>query len=162
MGKQTGPAPQARSLADVLAEELDGKLGEEQSQDAPVVEKQARLKAIYDRIHKEEPERSALCLSGGGLRSAIFGLGVLQGLAQKGLLRGFDYLSTVSGGGYVGGWLTAWIKNHAQGASGVIDELRRPPASTLNPEPQPIRHLRAYSNDPVSYTHLTLPTTPYV
>ena len=50
----------------------------------------------------------ALCLSGGGVRSGSFGLGVLQGLARAGVLDGFDYLSTVSGGGYIGGWLTAW------------------------------------------------------
>ena len=26
---------------------------------------------------------------------------------------------------YVGGWLTAWIKNHPQGMRGVLEELRR-------------------------------------
>jgi hypothetical protein len=51
---------------------------------------------------------SALCLSGGGIRSAVFGLGVLQGLKRFGLLEQFHYLSTVSGGGYIGGWLSAW------------------------------------------------------
>ena len=51
---------------------------------------------------------AALCLSGGGIRSASFNLGVLQGLAQAGVFGTVDYLSTVSGGGYVGGWLTAW------------------------------------------------------
>ena len=32
-----------------------------------------------------------------------------QALAELELLRQFDYLSCVSGGGYIGGWLTAWI-----------------------------------------------------
>ena len=45
-----------------------------------------------------------ICFSGGGIRSATFNLGVLQGLAGKGLLRFADYLSTVSGGGYIGSW----------------------------------------------------------
>jgi hypothetical protein len=45
--------------------------------------------------------------SGGGIRSATFNLGVLQALAGYGLLRHVDYLSTVSGGGYIGSWLTA-------------------------------------------------------
>jgi hypothetical protein len=45
--------------------------------------------------------------SGGGIRSATFNLGVLQALARCGLLRYVDYLSTVSGGGYIGSWLTA-------------------------------------------------------
>lgn len=48
---------------------------------------------------------SGLAISGGGIRSATFGLGVLQGLAKLGVLRHFDYLSTVSGGGYVGSFL---------------------------------------------------------
>src|SRR5687768_6814876 len=40
-----------------------------------------------------------LAFSGGGIRSATFNLGILQGLAEHGLLRRVDYLSTVSGGG---------------------------------------------------------------
>lgn len=45
-------------------------------------------------------------LSGGGIRSATFSLGVFQGLAgQPGLLRRIDILSTVSGGGYFGAFL---------------------------------------------------------
>jgi hypothetical protein len=52
----------------------------------------------------------ALCLSGGGIRSATFCLGALQALDRRSLLRRFDYLSTVSGGGYIGSWLTALIR----------------------------------------------------
>ncbi len=51
---------------------------------------------------------TAIALSGGGIRSATFGLGVLQALAGHDLLRRFDYLSTVSGGGYIGSSLT-WL-----------------------------------------------------
>ncbi len=43
-----------------------------------------------------------IALSGGGVRSATLCLGVIRGLARNGLLRQFDYLSTVSGGGYIG------------------------------------------------------------
>lgn len=46
-----------------------------------------------------------LALSGGGIRSAVFNLGLIRALAKKELLRKFDYLSTVSGGGYVGAML---------------------------------------------------------
>ncbi len=52
--------------------------------------------------------QSALCLSGGGIRSAAFALGVIQGLAEKDLIKHFHYLSTVSGGGYIGSWISAW------------------------------------------------------
>ena len=155
IGDETHSGPPPKSLADILAEELDGKLGGEHTQGLSVPEKQARLKAVYERIHKEQPARSALCLSGGGIRSAIFGLGILQGLAKHDLLHNFDYLSTVSGGGYVGGWLTAWIKNDSGGVKAVAEELKRRPESTLNPEPQPIRHLRAFSNYLTPKTGLT-------
>ncbi len=46
--------------------------------------------------------RVGLAISGGGVRSATFGLGVLRGLARKRLLSRVDYLSTVSGGGFIG------------------------------------------------------------
>src|SRR5262249_26124141 len=51
-----------------------------------------------------------LAFSGGGIRSATFNLGLLQGLAGLNLLKYVDYLSTVSGGGYIGAWLATWIK----------------------------------------------------
>jgi hypothetical protein len=48
-----------------------------------------------------------VALSGGGMRSAIYGLGVLQSLARGEMLRDADYVSTVSGGGYLGSSLSA-------------------------------------------------------
>ena len=53
---------------------------------------------------------AGICFSGGGIRSATFNLGILQGLAKRGWLDGFDYLSSVSGGGYIHAWLAAWLK----------------------------------------------------
>ena len=88
--------------------------------------------------------RSALCLSGGGVRSATFNLGILQGLARHGLLDKFDYLSTVSGGGFVGGWLSAWIRR--AGLQSVIKALSHQPESPLAPDPPEVEHLRVYSN----------------
>ncbi len=54
-----------------------------------------------------------LAFSGGGIRSATFGLGVLEALKKFDLLRQVDYLSTVSGGGYIGAWLSANCKRTA-------------------------------------------------
>ena len=54
-----------------------------------------------------EGKLMGLAFSGGGIRSATFGLGVLEGLKEIGLLKQFHFLSTVSGGGYLGGWLSA-------------------------------------------------------
>jgi hypothetical protein len=55
---------------------------------------------------------SGLALSGGGIRSATFALGVTQAFAAQDLMRRFDYLSTVSGGGYLGASLT-WLTRDA-------------------------------------------------
>jgi hypothetical protein len=49
--------------------------------------------------------RAGLALSGGGIRSATISLGMLQALARAGRLERFDYLSTVSGGGYTGSFM---------------------------------------------------------
>ncbi len=67
-----------------------------------------------------------LAFSGGGIRSATFNLGVLQGLAGKGLLRIFDYLSTVSGGGYIGSWLAAWYRRELRAVTEDADRRQQP------------------------------------
>jgi hypothetical protein len=86
-----------------------------------------------------------LCFSGGGIRSATFNLGILQGLGELKLLRSFDYLSTVSGGGYVHQWLAAWIKRRS---FEEVEEQLVPLPETGNPgsHPEPLRWLRRYSN----------------
>jgi hypothetical protein len=52
-----------------------------------------------------------LALSGGGLRSAIFNMGLLQALTHKGLIRNVDYLCSVSGGGYTSGYLASLLNS---------------------------------------------------
>ena len=105
----------------------------------------ARLAAYYRKVHAQ-PATSAFCISGGGIRSATFALGLLQGLAHREVLTKFDYISTVSGGGYIGSWLSSWMRRHQKGAAGVEEELRECRKDPLQPEPQPVRHLREYSN----------------
>jgi len=94
----------------------------------------------------KERGRVGLAFSGGGIRSATFSLGVLQALARLRLLTSFHYLSTVSGGGYIGSWLSAWAYRHPRGISGVMHDLA-PECSARTPhEPEEITHLRRYSN----------------
>ncbi len=119
------------------------------------------LPVVYAWIHAHDDPRNALCLSGGGIRSATFGLGVLQGLAEANVLDCFEYMSTVSGGGYIGAWLSAWWKRScdietAQGrlSKPISELLKREPKKSLEqqasdpfePEPPELRHLREYSN----------------
>lgn len=60
----------------------------------------------------EQAPLVGLALSGGGIRSAVFNLGVLQALAHHGLLSRIDYLSSVSGGGYIASFL-AWLRTQS-------------------------------------------------
>jgi len=57
-----------------------------------------------------------LAFSGGGIRSAVFNLGVLQALENANLLKRFDYLSSVSGGGYISSCLS-WLKQSSPEAA---------------------------------------------
>jgi hypothetical protein len=98
--------------------------------------------------------RVGLALSGGGIRSATFNLGLLQALAGRGWLKEgeldvhgdkapdpptplqrIDYLSTVSGGGYIGGFLGQLYCRMETGVAGVIETL----TATTSP---PIAYLR--------------------
>jgi hypothetical protein len=64
-----------------------------------------------------------VALSGGGIRSATFALGLLQGMADRNILPYIDVLSSVSGGGYIASWLIAWTKRRG-GIKAVQDSLR--------------------------------------
>jgi hypothetical protein len=111
-------SPQPLSFEDVLAEEYRQ------------LHPEVRVSPADACQAHEAAGHSALCLSGGGVRSASFGLGVLQGLAEARMLGSVDYLSTVSGGGYIGGWLSAWRLRAAR--SGAAD-----PCSQLGSETEP-------------------------
>jgi hypothetical protein len=65
-----------------------------------------------------------LSLSGGGIRSATTNLGVLQALSRMGILPAVDYLSTVSGGGYIGSCLTALLSLRAGAQPGSPDPYK--------------------------------------
>jgi hypothetical protein len=54
-----------------------------------------------DPVEQPSEDRTGVCCSGGGIRSAAFNLGALQALDRHGALRGADYLTAVSGGSYI-------------------------------------------------------------
>lgn len=119
-----------------------------------------------DGTSAEDVKRTAcaLAFSGGGIRSATFNLGVIQALAELKLLRRFDYLSTVSGGGYIGSWLSTLIRRRADGDVAKAEELltgatppsnapasapampRQTAGAAAIKEDEAIRWLRSYSN----------------
>jgi hypothetical protein len=92
-----------------------------------------------------------LALSGAGIRSASFSLGVLQALNEYDVLKRVDYLSTVSGGGYMGSSLTATMTKteggfvfgvSTGGAPGAAGTTRPPDVK----DSDSVGHLRNYSN----------------
>jgi Patatin-like phospholipase len=96
---------------------------------------------------------TGLCLSGGGIRSATFNLGALQALSRHGRISKLDYLSSVSGGGYIHQFLANWI--YKAGSTSSVEELldpipNQPEASPLGyratVQPEPLRWLRRHSN----------------
>jgi hypothetical protein len=130
--------------------------------DAETVEARRNLYVSLNALN-----RGALCFSGGGIRSATFCLGILQALAaydtaplkvgpnepqpernngttpENSLLGCFHYLSTVSGGGYVGSWLSSW--RHRNSFATILKNLIGRPSGP-DVEPPEISWLRAYSN----------------
>jgi hypothetical protein len=85
-----------------------------------------------------------LALSGGGIRSASFSLGVVQELARRNLLKHVDYLSTVSGGGYLGACLSSLLLESSADSLGPQQFPLRKQAGEM--EPPALRHLRNGSN----------------
>ncbi len=79
-----------------------------------------------------------LACSGGGIRSASFCLGVVQYLIAQKWFSKIDYLSTVSGGGYLGGCVSALAKDNAENLHLLTDKNGRH-------EPQALNHIRNYS-----------------
>src|SRR5882757_10144546 len=149
--------------------------GAAQAVEADLFDSEAALRAETNEVHRDKAHiedtvasedlyralhgrnSTALCLSGGGIRSASFALGVIEALAvhprptpdqqaeseDKSLLCQINYLSTVSGGGYIGSWLSAWVAR--AGFPEVWKTLVgwRP---YPDEEPAEIAWLRSYSN----------------
>ncbi|MBY0430925.1 MAG: patatin-like phospholipase family protein, partial [Rhodospirillales bacterium] len=137
-----------REFWEVAAKETEAVLDPECNVKMPDCPSEPQLQDLYQALHSIDKAleqngyqmRAALCLSGGGIRSATFALGIIQALAHHKLLKQFHYLSTVSGGGYTGAWLSAWLAR--EGENNVLNALER----RGEQEAPPIKHLRTYSN----------------
>lgn len=74
-----------------------------------------------DMFECEFNDITALAISGGGIRSATLALGVLQRLGETGLLKQVDYLSTVSGGGYIGSLISRYLNESPEEKKKLAD-----------------------------------------
>jgi hypothetical protein len=153
--KRTRPEDRKKWEADWAVQKTVSFTGE----DADTRLTEARLESLGEHT-------VGLSFSGGGIRSGTFAFGFLQGLSNSGLLRRIDYLSTVSGGGYAGSWLAAWLKRDGDPQNvekqlnpdrveqakadrallSPIVEADRKRDRVVDEEPEPVFHLRQYSS----------------
>lgn len=92
---------------------------------------------------------TGIAISGGGIRSAAFALGAVQSLVKNDMMKHFDYLSTVSGGGYLGAFLSSYLNSDTSQTPQEnisLDGKSLPFKSESLGETAPIRHLRKYSS----------------
>lgn len=107
-----------------------------------------RSAILARRKHYGLPQNKAhaigLALSGGGIRSATFSLGVLIALGRRNLLPQFDYLSTVSGGGYLGSFLTTFLsdRKESEAAPKVGLSASQIPFLHMDGEAEALRYIR--------------------
>jgi hypothetical protein len=144
--KSDEPTPPVMTAADLqklcgdLRFGIDGVLGIS-ADDAAGINTAESAEVAARRLHQGIATPSGcnaigLGLSGGGIRSATFCLGVIQVLADRRLLKDVDFLSTVSGGGYTGSFLTSRL-----GTNSSQSEVGGP----RGPDPEPIRYLRHHA-----------------
>lgn len=84
-----------------------------------------------------------LAISGGGIRSATIALGATQMLAEKGVLGEVDFVSTVSGGGYLGGFLSSYLSSDTDDVG--VNDTQLPFRRDNQCESAALRHLRNHS-----------------
>jgi Patatin-like phospholipase len=93
------------------------KLGSDDTATPELIKCEKAIIAAH-RQRNSTGEWTGIGLSGGGIRSATFCLGALQALALKNVLKDFDYISSVSGGGYTSAALQwHWSNGKSYGTS---------------------------------------------
>lgn len=101
-----------------------------------------------------------LALSGGGMRSAVFSLGVAQALARHGFLEDVDYISAVSGGGYTASSLASlWAedlpyRDPTRLGAGPADFPYAYPRSPLTEDPATPHQLPTHGNESPALRHV--------
>jgi Patatin-like phospholipase len=99
---------------------LRGAINKSPAEASTIVESNVAMSEYFrtseSRVYRSKNLQPTVCvaLSGGGVRAAAFGVGVLQGLHESGKLQDVDVVSAVSGGAYA---LTWYSENKARGRS---------------------------------------------
>lgn len=135
-------------FAPVLAAEL-ASIDDARERQAPGLPRVKPKSGATPYENAQHLQLAGLAFSGGGIRSATFNLGIIQALCTRRRIGRFDYLSTVSGGGYIGSWLSALIHGRAKTTRTAVElqaALGTNGAEGKPAEDHAISFLRAYSN----------------
>jgi hypothetical protein len=136
------PTPAASQPGDTEQRTATDRGQVQQPQPCESLAPHAKLPPQPSQAWRDRPHAVALAISGGGIRSATFALGVLVALARRNLLYQFDFLSTVSGGGYLGSFITTFL-NASDPQIGLLrDDL---PFRREDGEAAALRHVRHHS-----------------
>ena len=80
---------------------------------------------LFSKDENNEPRKPTtrnnlvgLAFSGGGIRSATINMGIAQALHKRGVFDHVDYMSTVSGGGYLGSSISTAMREFVEGEKG--------------------------------------------
>jgi hypothetical protein len=132
--KQLEGGPQPNKKPDHLKEMPVLNIGELLAMEEIYVRERRKEKFPEDTEVNVKEDSLGIALSGGGIRSATLCLGLMKELNNMGLIEKADYLSSVSGGGYLASYIhTSLAKKQA--ASNPYDELF---------EESSIKHFRAH------------------
>ena len=129
-----------------------------------------RRRALGLPACQDTDSNRALALSGGGIRSATFCLGVMQALAEapqpllaapsppvasadnpgiRSILARFDYLSTVSGGGYIGAFFASlFVPGRLQRGTNPLQAAEQAYRTLQHEPPGRIRTDESYADAP--------------
>ncbi len=154
--------PSSTMNRQVFAAELAAVAGSRRKRGIPVQAETldvALEKAKTDRRRKG-PNPSielgllGMAFSGGGIRSSTFCFGALQALNEAGVIKHVDYLSTVSGGGYIGSMWSCFLQNSRDENGKRLSQdpgFKEAPLFKLShelgqEEGKAFQHLRNYAN----------------
>jgi len=88
----------------------------------------------------DHPPQLCVAMSGGGMRSAAYNIGVLRGLNELGVLQNVDIMSSVSGGGYALSWF--YLQQYYSQERG----LKVGPDELFDPDGRFQRYLSSHGN----------------
>jgi hypothetical protein len=111
-----------------------------------IEDEKEKITAEKKKLEIDSEKLSGFAISGGGIRSASFGLGVMQALVANDQLYKMDYMSTVSGGGYIGSALTWALHQDKNAGTRPADFPLGKKGVADTPENKRLNYIRQHSN----------------